>query len=176
MNNIIITSGRKYIDIDAYAACIAYAILLRANDINTKAVTTAPLNESIPDIIKEINLSFDDYTTTNDDEYIVVDVSDANMFDSIVKMDKIISIIDHHTGYEEFWQEKEAKKETIKAEIEFIGSVCTIIYEKFIEANQTKLLTRDLCKLLTAGILDNTLNLKANITTKRDIKAYNDLI
>jgi len=29
---------------------------------------------------------------------------------------------------------------------------------------------------LTAGISDNTLNLKANITTDRDIKAYNDLI
>lgn len=32
-----------------------------------------------------------------------------------------------------------------------------------------------MCKLLIAGILDNTLNLQASITTKRDIDAYNNL-
>lgn len=171
MNNIIISSGGKYIDIDAYAGCIAYAILLRDSNIPAIAVSTAPLNESIPELIKRIGLSFDDYIPTANDEFIVIDISDPMMFDSVIKINKIIGIIDHHTGFEEYWKQK-----IDKSEIEFIGSVCTIIYEKFVSCNKIHLLTPDLCKLLTAAILDNTLNLKANITTERDIIAYNELM
>jgi Inorganic pyrophosphatase/exopolyphosphatase len=176
MNNIVVTSGNKYIDIDAYASCIAYAVLLRSNNINAKAVTTALLNESIPDVIKEINMSFDNYIPTNDDKFILLDVSNPSMFDNIVRVDNIIRVIDHHIGYEKFWKEKEIESKIEKSEIEFIGSVCTNIYEKFVQADKTDLLDKNLCKLLTAGILDNTLNLKANITTERDIEAYNDLV
>lgn len=176
MNNIVITSGEKYIDIDAYASCIAYAILLKSIDISARAVTTAPLNKSIPDLIRKINLSFDNYIPTDNDEFIILDVSNPNMFDSMVKLENIIEVIDHHTGYEDFWKEKELHKEIKKAEIDFVGAVCTNIYEKFVKLHKTDLLTEDLCKLLTAGILDNTLNLKAIITTERDKKAYNKLL
>jgi Inorganic pyrophosphatase/exopolyphosphatase len=176
MNNYVVTSGGKYIDIDAYAACIAYAVLLKASGLNAKAVTTAPFNESVPNIIKEIDLFFDDYIPQENDKFILVDVSNPTMFDRIVKFDKISRVIDHHIGYEEFWKEKELRGEIEKSEIEFIGSVCTNIYEKFVEENKVSLLNKNLCKLLIAGILDNTLNLKASITTKRDINAYNDLV
>lgn len=36
----IVTSGSKYIDIDAYAGIIAYANLLNLNGISAKAVST----------------------------------------------------------------------------------------------------------------------------------------
>ena len=128
MNSVVITSGGKYIDIDAYAGCISYAVLLRSANIPAKAVTTAPLNESIPELIKKINFSFENYEPTDNDEFILLDVSDPNMFDSIVRMENIIRVIDHHTGYEDYWKEKVLNKKIDKAEIEFIGSVCTNIY------------------------------------------------
>ena len=40
---IIVTSGNRYIDIDAYASCIAYANLLRLKGKNAIAVSTANL-------------------------------------------------------------------------------------------------------------------------------------
>ena len=61
MNNIVITSAKKYIDIDAYAACIAYSILLKSSNIKAKPVTTSLFNESIPEIIKNIDLGFEKY-------------------------------------------------------------------------------------------------------------------
>ena len=173
MLNIVITSGRKYIDIDAYASMIAYRELLRAmNNNNVIASTTATLNQSVPPLIFNLKYSLDDPINNENNEYILLDVSNPDFFDKQVKPSKIIEIIDHHTGFEQHW----VTYPNIKAQIEFIGSVCTLIYEKIIQSGHTEILDTDLCKLLIAGILDNTLNLKASITTDRDRSAYNELL
>ena len=44
---IEITGGNKYMDIDAYASCIAYAKLLNSLNIKAKAVTTAKNNNQL---------------------------------------------------------------------------------------------------------------------------------
>ena len=172
---IIITSGKRYIDIDAYSGIIAYTKLLKSLGKDVTSISTAKFNESICPVIKDINLSLDTIdknTTINNAEFIILDVSSPEMFDKIVKdNNKIIEIIDHHTGYESYWK----SYSNINLEIEFIGSVCTIIFEKYQKHNKLNLLTPDICKLLLAGILDNTLNLKANITTNRDIEACDNL-
>lgn len=172
---IFVTSGKRYIDIDAYSAIIAYTHLLKSLGKDVIGISTAKFNESICPVIKDINLSLDTIdknTTINNAEFIILDVSSPEMFDKIVKdNNKIIEIIDHHTGYESYWK----SYSNINLEIEFIGSVCTLIFEKYQKYNKLDLLTPDICKLLLAGILDNTLNLKANITTQRDIEACNSL-
>lgn len=57
----IITSGRKYLDIDAYAGIIAYRELQHALGNNQAlAISTAPLNQSIPQIIPDLSYSLDD--------------------------------------------------------------------------------------------------------------------
>jgi hypothetical protein len=45
---LVITSGKPYLDIDAYGAIVAYAELLRAQSNDAQAVSTSTLNESIP--------------------------------------------------------------------------------------------------------------------------------
>ena len=173
MTNIIITSGRKYIDIDAYASMIAYRELLKVmDDNNVIASTTATLNQSVPPLILNYKYSLDEPIDNENDKYILLDVSNPDFFDERVRSCKIIEIIDHHTGFEQHW----AKYPNIKTQIEFIGSVCTLIYEKIIQSGHTEILDTDLCKLLVAGILDNTLNLKASISTDRDHNAYNELL
>lgn len=173
MTNIIITSGRKYIDIDAYASMIAYRELLKViSDNNIIASTTAILNQSVPPLILNLRYSLDGPTDNENNEYILLDVSNPDFFDKQVKSSKIVEIIDHHTGFEQHW----AKYPNIKTQIEFIGSVCTLVYEKIIQSRHVEILDTDLCKLLVAGILDNTLNLKASITTDRDRSAYNELL
>lgn len=168
----IITSGKKYIDIDAYAGIIAYKHLLVSLSEEAIAVSSAAFNESISSIIKDIKYKLDDISEINNQKFIVLDVSNPDMFDNIIDNNKIIEIIDHHTGFEQYWQ----TKDNMNVQIEFIGSICTIIFEKYQEYQKLELLNSDICKLLIAGILDNTLNLKATITTKRDINAYNSLL
>ena len=172
-SNIIITSGRKYIDIDAYASMIAYRELLKAEgNPNVTASTTARLNQSVPPLILNLKYSFDDSAAADDSKFILLDVSNPDFFDERIKTENVIEIIDHHSGFEKYW----TAFPNIKTEIEFIGSVCTIIYEKIVHENHTEILDTDLCKLLIAGILDNTLNLKSSITTERDRIAYSELL
>ena len=48
----IITAGNKYLDIDAYASGIAYAVLLNGLGIESCFVSGAKLNKSIPEFVK----------------------------------------------------------------------------------------------------------------------------
>lgn len=170
---IQITAGNKYMDIDAYASCIAYAKLLNSLNIESLPVkVTKNLNKSIPKSF--LNMDYKLYDNSNEfDDYIILDVSNPNMIDKTILDKHIIEVIDHHPYYEyiEYWKNK--KTDLI---LEEIGSVCTIIYEKIKEHNKQSILDSDLCKLLIAGIVDNTLNLNASITKQRDIDAVKDLM
>ncbi len=168
---IVITSGRKYIDIDAYAGMFAYQALLKSLGYTAFVTTTAVLNESIPNSIKALGFQFDQVDFSLPTKYVILDVSHPDFLDTFVKEKDIIEIIDHHTGYEKYWEEK-----GVKTHIEFIGSIATIIFEMFQKSNKEHLLSVELCKLLIAAILDNTLNLKSSITTKRDKESYKQLL
>lgn len=167
----IITSGSKYIDIDAYASIIAYRELLKLKGIESKAVTTAKMNESITESLLNLNIKLDQYTENEEDEFIVIDVSNKDFFDEIVKEDKIIEVIDHHVGFEEYWKNKLKEK----SNIEFIGAVATIIFELYEKEKLISKMSKDVAKLLICAMLDNTLNFKAKVTKERDIQAYNKL-
>ena len=168
---IIVTSGSNYIDIDAYAGIIAYANLLNLKGIPAKAVSTAKLNESITPSLLNLNTVLDEYEKSDSDNFIILDVSNKDYFDNIVSESKIVEIIDHHTGFEEYW--KEILKE--KSRIEFIGAVATIIVEDYEKENLLDNMSKDIALLLMSAILDNTLNFKAKVTDQRDINAYKKL-
>lgn len=168
---IIITAGSKYMDIDAYASCIAYREFLNIQGIKAQAVTTAKLNKSITNSLLQLNTKLDKYKKSKQEKYIILDVSNKNYFDKIVQEDNIIELIDHHIGFEEYWKEKLEEK----ANIEFIGAVATIITEKYEKFNLLDKMSKDVAYLLMSAILDNTLNFKAKVTTQRDKIAYEKL-
>lgn len=171
---IVITSGRKYLDIDAYASMIAYRKLLQTlqPEWEVRAISSARLNQSIPKSLRNLDYQLDSPTPTSTTGYIVLDVSNPDFIDPLVDDARIIELIDHHPGYDAYWRSRLGAK----SQIEPIGSVCTIIFEKYLDAGKESLLDQPLCKLLSAGILDNTLNLKAKITSARDSHAYELLL
>ena len=165
---VVVTAGNKYLDIDAYASCVAYVKLLNAMGVDAVFASSATINASVSSVVRKYDhMIQENYVPKKDDKFIVLDVSNPDFIDKIVQKSNLIEIIDHHTGFETYWN-----KDGRKVQIEFIGSVATIIFEKIVEANKTEILSPDMCKLLIAAILDNTLNLKASITTDRDLKAY----
>lgn len=169
----IVTSGAKYIDIDAYAGCIAYAELLQLKGEDALAVCTAPLNESVSDTVRSWNAQIKNvYEPSENDEYILIDVSEPEQFDKIVKLEKVSEVIDHHPGLESYWQEKIGDK----AIIDFIGAACTLVYESWVKSGLLGKMSVTSARLLICGILDNTLNFGAKVTTPRDIEAYNELL
>jgi len=125
---IILTSGKKYLDIDAYASSIAYRELLKLRGIESKFVSTSILNYSITESLLNLPFGIDDYEVSREDEFIIIDLSNKDFFENFVEEKRIIELIDHHPGYENYWKEK--LKEN--SHIEQIGSVATIIVERLL--------------------------------------------
>jgi len=168
----IVTSGSQFIDIDAYAGCVAYAELLQKQGKEAQAVSAAPLNESITPSIRSWGADLATaYQPNPDDTFALIDVSDPAFFDKFVDQDRVVEVIDHHTGFEDYWQQRIGDK----ARIEFIGAVCTLVYEQWTTAQKAKDMSTTSARLLIAGILDNTLNFEAGVTTERDRAAYQAL-
>lgn len=165
----IVTAGSNYNDIDAYAGIIAYAELLNVQGIPSRAVSTAPLNESISKTVRSWGNFVDtEYMPQGDDRFVLVDVSDPSWFEKFVEPARIEAVIDHHPGLETYWHEQIGDNATI----DYIGAACTLVYEKWQEADLLSSMSESSARLLMCGILDNTLNFQATVTTDRDKQAY----
>lgn len=154
----------NYADIDAYASILAYADLLSQRGKATQAYIPMAPNYSVP---KELRLPNQENTTFDfqpDDEAIILDVSIPEAINRLVPDNQILEIIDHHPGYEAYWQERIGNK----AIIEKIGAVATSIFEWWGECWDYDKMSPHIAKLLLGAILDNTLNFTANTATERD--------
>ncbi len=170
MGKKIVTSGRRYIDIDGYGCMLAYAELLNLQGETAVAHSSSVLNESIPHSLIPTNPALvRTIDIQSDDQFIVVDVSNPDFFDtSITHLDAIIEIIDHHAGHEDFWKERIGNN----AQIEMIGAACTFVYERWKSAGILDKMTVASATALACGILDNTLNFGSDLTHERDVQAY----
>ncbi|MFW9078855.1 DHH family phosphoesterase [Pseudomonas sp. P2757] len=164
----IITSGAAYLDIDAYACCIAYAELLNLQGIPAVAVSSAQPNASVSKTVLSWGGAFSAYTPGSDDEFVLMDVSDYHHFDPLVLLDQVVEVIDHHPGYEEYWTEKLGTA----ADIRPIGAAATQVFERWVAADLLAMISESSAALLATAILDNTLNFTGQMTTPADIHAY----
>jgi inorganic pyrophosphatase/exopolyphosphatase len=168
----IVTSGLTFLDIDAYGGCVAYAELLNLRGYEAVAFSSATINESVPTTIHSWNAPLSsNYPITPDDTFILIDVSETDYIEKNVEIDRVEEVIDHHLGYEEFWN----KRIGDKTDIQFIGAACTLVYERWINAGLLSSMSETSARLLISGILDNTLNFKADVTTERDRIAHTEL-
>ncbi|HSX17244.1 MAG TPA: DHH family protein [Patescibacteria group bacterium] len=168
----IVTSRYPNIDIDAYGGMVAYAELLNMQGQPAKAATTATLNESIPDSLRALHAPVElNYQPAPGESFTLIDVSDPYTFDPMINPERIDEVIDHHPGMESYWRQLLGNR----SHIEFIGAASTLIYERWARYGLLNSMSRTSAALLAAGILDNTLNFQAEITTDRDQQAYRDL-
>lgn len=168
----IITAGDKFTDIDAFASAVAYSGLLNLRGEQSMAVLPGVLNGSIPPILEPEKMSYlSDYQPEAQDSFVIVDVSDPENIASLVDPERIELIIDHHPGYESYWQQK-----GVSNQIELVGAVCTQVFEFWLEAGLTEQMKPEVARLLASGILDNTLNFTAGVTSQRDHQAYSKLL
>lgn len=171
----IVTAGSSYLDIDAYACCVAMRDFLLLQGRNAIAYSSAINNYSIPQCIAalgQINRSLPMELETAKVQYIVVDVSDPSYIDQRISISDVIAVYDHHVGHEEYWNEKIGRSNT---HIEFIGATATLIYRLFVSCGLQDQMIKSTAKLLVAAILDNTLNLTSKNTTEEDRCAFANL-
>lgn len=173
-NLTIITAGSTYLDIDAYACCVAMAELMKLQNKNAIAYSKAAFNYSVCKSLIESNRIIDELpsgVSPQDAEYIIVDVSDPNFLENTVSLNKVVALYDHHVGFEKYWTNRIGDN----AHIEFIGAAATLIYREWKKVGITDKMSRSTALLLVAAILDNTLNLTSSNTTTEDIEVFNEL-
>lgn len=167
----VVAAGGEFLDIDAYGGIVAYAELLRHEGKAAVAVADRPLNASIPLGMRQLDVAIEtNYQPQPNDSYVMIDISEPDFFAPFVDQARVVEIIDHHPGFEAYWQGK-----GIVAQIEFIGAACTLVYERWHQSQKQQDMSSSVAALLAAGILDNTLNFTADVTTERDHKAYVEL-
>lgn len=168
----VITGGSAYTDIDVFACAIGYQDLLRLFGKSADAVLPAPFNITIPPIIENQEVHYQKtYQRQVDDKFILVDVSDPNFFPEFVNEDKIVELYDHHFGHENYW----ANRLGNDAHIEVVGSCATLIWELYVAHSMESKISPATANVLYAGIVANTLNLQAQITSDRDRLAERQL-
>ena len=101
------------------------------------------------------------------DEVILVDHNNFGQSAKDINRAKICKIIDHH-GLSGF-----SCPEPIYILTEPVGCCCTVLYKLFIDNNIT--IPKNLAGLMLSAIISDTVLLRSQTTTKRDIKAANDL-
>lgn len=168
----IVTAGPRYLDIDAYACIVAYAELLQLQGEEALPFSGVAPNESVPTTVRSWGGYIESsYSPAQDDEFIIVDASDPEHLDKIVKLSNVSEVIDHRPGNEDFWSEKIGDK----ADLEFLGAAATMIFERWEKAKLLDRMSQTSARLLVCAILDNTLNFLAKVTTDRDKRAYQAL-
>lgn len=172
----IITSTDKFIDIDGLACAVAYRELLTLKGEKSDIVFTVDFNQSVSETIRKwakgIKRSIPKTFKKEDCEYILLDISDPAHFDICVDNDKIIEVFDHHFGFETMWKEKLGKNSHIEA----VGATSTLIFEQIKKNGLIEKLSGNVARLLYTAIVSHTLYFHAQITTKRDKMAANELL
>lgn len=168
MAKIVVTTGRRYIDIDGLACVIAYREIPEEEPI---AVIAGPMNNSVTAKIRTWDLNFQKSIPSGDYDFVVTDTSEKDSFPYFVKPEEVVEIYDHHFGFEKFWREKLGEK----AKIEPVGACATLIWEEFKKRKEGGVISAIAANLLYTAIVSNTLNFQASVTTERDKKAFEEL-
>ncbi len=170
----IVTSGNTFIDIDGFACVIAYTELLKLLGQNSIAVMSAKTNSSVPKQYRawgEYEVDSSKLNQYSDKNYIVLDLSEPEFFDDCVEDDKVIRILDHHPGFEEYWKAKIGDA----AVIESIGAAATLVVREYKEHGLLHKISPQSAELLAAAILSNSLIFQMKMTTQEDKDAYKEL-
>jgi inorganic pyrophosphatase/exopolyphosphatase len=162
MKSILVTCYKSP-DLDGTACIIGYTEFLNKNGEKTQA----GIYEN-PSIEARFILDFLDLPVPRQDlpfdKVILMDASTITGLPKNFSPNQVIEIVDHRKNTE---LEKFPNLE--KVLIELVGAAATLVAEKYMNTNTP--ISRESATLLHQAIISNTLNFKANVTTKRDRKA-----
>ncbi len=165
MKPILIT-GYVNPDLDAVACSLAYSEYLNKKGGCTLAAIIGEAHDEAKYILDrfKINYPVSILNANEFSEVILVDASDLNGLEGKIGAEKVIEIIDHRRVHQ-------AKQfPYAKIQIELVGSVATLIAEKFIKDSVQ--ISKQSALVLAGAIISNTLNFKSSLTTNRDKKAF----
>jgi len=164
MNKIVVTYTNA--DLDCVASAYAYAEYLTKMGTKATYYISGSVQNEVNIVCRLFNILLENKVKEiNNEDIIVVDTNTLTSID-YVKPENIVEIIDHHPNSGDI---KYCKRAVLK--LYEVGAVCTIIAEMFKEKNIN--ISRESAILLYYGIISNTVNLKSEVTTEKDVEILN---
>lgn len=153
-------------DLDGVSGSFAYAEFLQKTGKSAVAGIFGKPHEEAKYILNRFDIPYpQEFPDAHEfDEVILVDSSDLKGLGNKVSPPKVIEIIDHRKINDT------NAFPNARIQIELVGAAATLVAEKFIESNVA--ISKESAILLCGGIVSNTLNFKAGVTTDRDREAF----
>lgn len=154
-------------DMDGISSMYAYTEFLQKQGYDAAYYYEGQAKKEVQIVLDTYGIQLENINqVSNDDDVILVDTNGLNDLPKAVNVNQIIEVIDHHRMTE--WL---SKQQNIKIQIELIGAAATLVAERFKKNNIE--ISRESAILLYNGIISNTMNLKINMTTEKDIEMAN---
>lgn len=162
MNKRIVTSYEEP-DLDGISSMYAYAEYLNKTGISSDYYIEGNPKKEVGIVCDMFKIQLEGAQTISEEqEVVIVDTNNVEEIITFLNPDNVIEIIDHHAKSKSCDKCKNAK-----IQIENLGAVATLIAEKFKDNNIP--ISRESAILLYYGIISNSINLKASITSQKDI-------
>lgn len=166
----VVVVGHKNPDGDSVMAAMAYANLMIHLGYNVVAKMAGKANNEtvfaakafgfeLPEVVSAVSAA---------DQLILVDHSDYAQAVDGTRDARILQVIDHH-GIGDITESK-----LLYAKYMPVGSCCSIVYTSYKELDVE--ITAEIAKVLFAGILSDTLNLRKVTVTDVDRAVYDELL
>ena len=163
MNKQIVTSYEEP-DLDGVSSMYAYSEYLNKIGIPTNYYIKGNPKKEVGIVCNLFKIQLEGEKEIEENQKIViVDTNNVYEVANFLNPDNVIEIIDHHAKSNNCDKCKNAK-----IQIENLGAVATLIAEKFKGNNIS--ISRESAILLYYGIISNSINLKASITSQKDIE------
>lgn len=173
-DQIIITSGAFFTDIDAYSCAIAYNKLLNKLEYKATSILPGKLNESVSQTVRSWEAEFCTSKPDKPEEYsyILVDISEPKYFANFVIEENIVQLFDHRESeYKKYWKDKLKQN----AFIEDVGSCTTLIWEEYVKNGMQDSIDSISANLIYTSTISNTLYLQSQNTSQRDLKTLEEI-
>jgi inorganic pyrophosphatase/exopolyphosphatase len=165
MKPILVTS---YVnpDLDGVSGAIAYAEFFQKTGTPAVAAVIGELHEEAAYLFNRFSFERPQRVANSHDvdRVVLVDTSDLKNLEGTIEPEKVIEIIDHRAVHEA------GSFPNAKVQIELVGAAATLVTERFMQGHVD--ISPSSAILLCGGIISNTLNFRATMTTDRDHRAY----
>lgn len=148
-------------DLDGTASMYAYAEFLNKTGKESSYYIAGIPQKEVKIVCDMFHITLAGEQKLREDEKVTIVDTNNLTYVPFTKPENIIEIIDHHPKSEDVENLTNAR-----IQIETLGAVATLIAEKFKE-NEIPI-SRNAAILLYYGIISNSVNLKAKVTTKKD--------
>ena len=161
MTKLLITSYVNS-DIDGVAGTFAYSEFLQKIGTENMVGIMGEIHDEAKYVLDRFNFEYPQKISNSKDfdKVVLIDTSDLSGVEGNIELEKVVEIIDHRKVHEAH------KFPNAKVQIELVGSVATLIAEKFIEKNIE--MSKKSAILLLSAVISNTINFKGGVTTDRD--------